>query len=106
MVGGNKITAVASTWISNPLTYVPLFALNFHLGSWLLRLPAMSLPTSLPTSSDYLKEWMAMGMDVVSALMLGSFIVGIMVSILGYYSALNIAHRLQKARARKAKERM
>ena len=94
---GNKVVAAASTWISNPLTYVPLFALNFHIGRRLLRLPKMDLPSSTVGT----EEWMAMGMDVVSALMLGSFIVGIVFSILGYYIGLNVAERMRTAKAAK-----
>ncbi len=94
---GNKVVAAASTWISNPLTYVPLFALNFHIGRRLLRLPKMDLPSSAVGT----EEWMAMGMEVVSALLLGSFIVGIVFSILGYYIGLNVAEHMRTAKAAK-----
>lgn len=97
LVGGNKVLAAASTWISNPLTYLPLFALNFHIGRLLLRLPPT---TALPLSSDHLNDWMAMGMDVGAALMLGSCVVGLIGSVLGYYIALTIAQRVRTARGR------
>ena len=97
VIRGSKVVAAASTWISNPLTYVPLFALNFHIGRRLLRMPKMDLPSS----TVGIEEWMAMGMDVASALMLGSFIVGIIFSILGYYIGLNVAQRVRKAKAAK-----
>lgn len=35
-VRGNKIVAAAATWVSNPLSYLPLFAFNFQVGRWLL----------------------------------------------------------------------
>ncbi len=100
---GNKVVAAASTWISNPFTYVPLFALNFHIGRRLLRLPQMDLPAS----NVGIEAWMSMGVDVMSALALGSFIMGIIFSLLGYYIGLNVAQRMRKAkvaqRVRKAK---
>ena len=34
---GNKILAVAATWISNPFTYVPIYWLNYKLGEILLQ---------------------------------------------------------------------
>ena len=47
---GSKVIAAASTLISNPLTYVPLFALNFHIGRLLLRLPSYHITTCLARS--------------------------------------------------------
>ncbi len=97
---GNKVVAVASTWISNPLTYFPLFAFNYYIGCWLLRMPGV---TNLPTASLNITEWMAMGRDVATALMLGSFVVGIINSVWGYYLGLVVAQRVQASRAAKRK---
>lgn len=95
MIRGNKAIAAASTWISNPLTYVPLFLLNFHVGRWLLRQPTT---TELPISSS---SWswdalMSMGLSVVASLMVGSFMVGLVMSALGYFVGLAIAKRVQQ----------
>lgn len=95
---GSKVIAAASTLISNPLTYVPLFALNFHIGRLLLRLPPI---TSLPASPAAMDEWLAMGKDVAAAMMLGSLIVAIAASLISYYIALQIARHVQKAKAAK-----
>lgn len=94
-IQGNKVVAAASTWISNPLTYVPLFALNFHIGR---RLLGLSPITELPTSPADLEAWLSMGRDVAAALMLGSLITGIVASVLGYYIGLAVALRVRKAR--------
>ncbi|MFK8186580.1 MAG: DUF2062 domain-containing protein [Phormidesmis sp.] len=91
-VRGNKVVAAASTWISNPLTYVPLFALNFHIGRLLLRLP----PTEMPDSAVGIDVWMSMGIGVGAALMLGSLIVGLVMSVLGYYVGFQVAARVKK----------
>lgn len=96
LVRGNKVMAAAATWISNPLTYLPLFALNFHVGCWLLRLPTADV---LPTSPADPREWMSLGMSVTAALMVGSFVVGIIASILGYYGGLIVARRIRTVRA-------
>lgn len=98
LVRGNKVMAAAGTWISNPFTYVPLFALNFHIGCWLLRLPPEIV---LTTSSTDPSEWMTMGVSVTAALMVGSFVVGTVASILGYYLGLVVARRIRMARAAK-----
>ena len=99
-IQGNKVVAAASTWISNPFTYVPLFALNFHIGRWLLRLPPI---TDLPDSPADIEAWLAMGRDVAAAMMLGSLITGIIASVLGYYIGLTVAMRVRTAREAKRK---
>lgn len=100
-VRGNKVVAGASTWISNPITYVPLFALNFHIGRLILRLP----PTEMPTSAVGLDVWMSMGLDVGAALMLGSLITGVLMSVAGYYVGLRVAERVQARKLRKSSQR-
>ena len=94
-IQGNKVVAAAATWISNPFTYVPLFALNFHIGCWLLRLPPI---TDLPASPADIEAWLSMGRDVAAAMMLGSLITGIVASVLGYYIGLTVALRVRTAR--------
>ncbi len=36
LLRGNHLLAISGTWISNPVTYIPLCLLNYHLGSALL----------------------------------------------------------------------
>ena len=95
-VGGNKLIAAAGTWISNPLTYVPIYAFNYQIGRWILRQPAdMSLTGRSP------QEWMNLGVDITVALMVGSTVVGIILAIVSYYSGLHLAHRVKKSGHRK-----
>ena len=94
-IQGNKVVAAAGTWISNPLTYVPLFALNFHIGRWLLGLSPI---TELPASPTNIEAWLSMGREVAAAMMLGSLITGIVASVLGYYIGLAVALRVRRAR--------
>lgn len=94
-IGGNKIVAAAGTWISNPLTYVPIYALNYQIGRWIL---GQTNDTSLTTRSP--QEWMNLGLDITIALMVGSTLVGIVLAIIGYYGCLHLAHNL-KANRRK-----
>ncbi|EDX86037.1 hypothetical protein S7335_3740 [Synechococcus sp. PCC 7335] len=87
-IRGNKIMAAVGTWISNPLTYVPIFALNFHVGRWLLRLPNDIM---MPSASAGTEEWMSLGVSASASLLLGSFVVGIAASSIAYYFGLRIA---------------
>jgi uncharacterized protein len=34
---GNKFLAVLGTWVSNPLTDIPIHLFNFRVGQWILR---------------------------------------------------------------------
>ena len=88
LIRGNKIMAAVGTWISNPLTYVPIFALNFHVGSLLLRLPDNIV---MPSASAGMNEWMSLGMSASAALLVGSFVVGTIASLVAYYFGLRIA---------------
>lgn len=100
---GNKMVAAASTWISNPITFVPLFALNFQVGRWLLRLPTTTvLPSASPAGLD---AWMEMGLDVAGALMLGSCVVGLVMSVVGYYVGLMVAQRVRRAKIARRRRR-
>lgn len=97
LVRGNKMAAAAGTWISNPLTYFPIFALNFHLGRWLLRFPK---ETVLPSGAAGMDEWMSLGMTATAALMVGALVVGTTAAVVAYYLALLIA-RVRSARRQK-----
>ncbi len=94
-IRGNKIVAAAGTWISNPFTYVPIYAFNYQIGHWLLR---QSTETSLTNRSP--QEWMNLGLDITLALLVGSTIVGFVLAIISYYVGLYLSHSL-KSRSNK-----
>ncbi|MEM6598826.1 MAG: DUF2062 domain-containing protein [Cyanobacteria bacterium P01_C01_bin.69] len=98
LVRGNKMMAAVSTWISNPLTYFPIFALNFHIGRLLLGYPKKTV--TLPASPAGINEWLNLGMTVTSALLLGSLVVGAIAGVVGYYIALLVAHRVRSSKKR------
>jgi len=73
LVRGNHLLAAAGTWISNPLTSLPLYWFNYQVGSWLLG-PGPGFP-----SLDQIKEgalW-DLGAAFSSRLLLGSTLVGL-----------------------------
>lgn len=92
-IGGNKIVAAAGTWISNPLTYVPIYAFNYQVGRWILRQP---LASNLISRSP--QEWMSLGLDITLALIVGSTLMGLTLATLSYYSGLHLAHRIHTKR--------
>lgn len=72
LVRGNHILAAAGTWISNPLTYIPLYWFNYSVGCWLLG-PGPALPTLEAIQQGGIWE---LGLAISSRLLLGSTLVG------------------------------
>ena len=88
-IKGNPLMAAAGTWISNPLTYVPIYAFNYRLGAWILGQPAVNLFTD----AESLENWLATGTDVGLALMLGSTVMGAVFGPLAYFAGLPLIRR-------------
>lgn len=79
LVRGNHLLAAAGTWISNPLTYVPLYWFNYHLGCWLIG-PAEAWPGITALRAESLGH---LGWSVASRLLLGSTLMGLLASAVG-----------------------
>ena len=95
VVRGNHILAAAGTWISNPLTYVPLYWFNYRVGSALL-----GAGPSFP-SLEQLRQaplW-DLGLAMTSRLLLGSSLVGLVSAVLlggAYWLWLDHHHRQRR----------
>ena len=74
LVRGNHLLAAAGTWISNPLTSLPLYWFNYQVGCWLLG-PGPAFP-SLGQLKD--GELLNLGASFSGRLMLGSTLVGVL----------------------------
>ncbi|MEM9220215.1 MAG: DUF2062 domain-containing protein [Cyanobacteria bacterium P01_F01_bin.150] len=104
---GNKIIAAAATWVSNPLTYVPIFFFNFRVGLFTLRLlrvnrelPDLEAFRALISSPDNLafQELLDLGGLVAGALFLGCFVVGSISAVVSYFGGLWLFKGLQERR--------
>jgi len=69
---GNHLLAVSGTWISNPITYVPLYWLNYRVGSFVLG----HSHRAQSFSEFSLLEIVSQGWIFVVRLFLGSTLVG------------------------------
>ena len=74
---GNHLLAVSGTWISNPITYAPLYWFNYRVGSLLLG--HSHLLDGITEFSWH--EIVAQGWIFGSSLILGSTIVGSLCSL-------------------------
>jgi uncharacterized protein (DUF2062 family) len=78
LLRGNHLLAAAGTWISNPFTSLPLYVLNYHVGSLLLG-PGPDWP-----GADLLShpDPLSLGWSFTSRLALGSTVVGLICAVL------------------------
>ena len=72
--------ALLFTWISNPITWAPIFYANFKLGCWLLSCQVNAFETI--TWSNLLENLA----NISTPLFLGSFIVASIVAPLSYFA--------------------
>lgn len=76
-VRGNHLLAAAGTWISNPLTSLPLYWFNYQLGILLLG-PGPGFPDLSALRSERLWH---LGWGFASRLLLGSTLVGLVCAL-------------------------
>ena len=95
LLKGNKIIAAAGTWISNPFTYVPIYAFNYQVGRWLLG-PSQTNYTFSDLQS--VKAIMAMGANITLTLFVGCFVTGLVGSIGSYFLGLQLINFVRRQR--------
>ena len=92
---GNSILAALGTWISNPLTYVPLYYFNYRVGSLLINNDKDIVDFSHITTN---KLW-SQGWSLSSRLVMGSISVGLVTGIIGgfclYFSLKKFSNTFQ-----------
>lgn len=94
LLRGNKLAAALGTWVSNPLTYAPLFFFNFKIGQFIQGRSSLGGPEFQLT--DDWSKLLDLGADILLSLSIGSFAVGLVASIATYFITLNILTRRQE----------
>lgn len=97
---GNKIIAAAGTWVSNPLTYVPIYAFNFHLGKWLLQKNSLT-----DINLETWQQFKALGSEIIWTLFVGCFTVGSVGAIVSYILGLTLIRRVRASYRRSRRQR-
>lgn len=85
LVRGNRVAAAAGTWVSNPLTYVPIYLLNFKVGKFLLGVESQPLE-QLDLQS--FAQFIELGSTFAITLMFGCFVVGSISALITYFASL------------------
>lgn len=95
---GNKLVAAAGTWVSNPLTYVPIYAFNLWVGQLILQ---VELDDILETGLESWDEMLHTGNTFLVTLFLGCAVVGAIAAIIAYFVGLWLARVLYHQRQRR-----
>ena len=75
---GNVVLAAIGTWISNPFTYIPLYYLNYKVGSFFLNNSYKNLNETSFVIHDFWKQ----GRTFSLSLLLGSSCVGLLLALI------------------------
>ena len=94
LLKGNRLMAVAATWISNPLTYLPLYWLNYKVGLILLGGENKFLNLNNLSQQDMWRQ----GWFISSRILFGSFVVGLLSGLLLGYVSYRIFKSFNKAK--------
>ena len=101
IVRGSKIAAALGTWVSNPLNWVPLYLLFYHIGKAIL---PFDVPPFNPSQLE-LEQMIEAGWKLVAAMMAGGLIIAIPSAIIAYIATYKgvALYRERKEARRKAK---
>ena len=75
---GNVVLAAIGTWISNPFTYIPLYYLNYKVGSFFLN----NYSNNLNEKSFVIHDLWKQGITFSLSLLLGSSCVGLLLALI------------------------
>ena len=93
VANGNLFLAAIGTWISNPFTYVPLYFLNYKVGSFFLQ----NSPDIILDKNLMIEELWEQGSVFSLRLILGSALVGLLLaSISGMIVFLLYKRKIKK----------
>ena len=94
LLRGSKVAAIAATWISNPLTYVPIFIFNYKIGKLLLGTKDTITSLNLNSFTAFKDN----GSTFAITLLTGCLVVGLILSFITYFYSLAILQRLRTRR--------
>ena len=95
LVQGHKVVAAAATWISNPLTYLPLYGLGFHVGRRMLGSPEMDFNAQMFKGTQAV--W-TFGGEFAAPLITGCVTLGLIASVISYFAAMYLLIRAKRRR--------
>ncbi len=78
IINGNLVLAAIGTWISNPLTYIPLYFLNYKIGAFIFNDDNNNLIDPILIREQFWQQ----GWLIISRLIIGSTVIGLFLGLL------------------------
>ena len=111
----SKIAAVLSVWISNPLTFIPIYSFTYWLGSKILLSPVQEAPLkkflnfcvhhlrlkNLDEVDHITEKIFKLGCDILPAMLIGGLIAAGVISLVCWPLTRSCVRRFRAARRRK-----
>jgi uncharacterized protein len=97
---GNKVLAVLGTWVSNPLTDIPIHLFNFQLGQWILR------TNHTFSAINSWEDLVSRGAQVVVIWLTGGITMGLITGGISYLLGFRLAAYIKHQRRRRRQMRL
>lgn len=97
---GHKLCAAVGTWVSNPLTYIPIYWMNFQVGRYLLGSSADG-----PSQWDSPEVFLAQTGEFLADLLVGCAVVGTFLASASYAGSLKLVRVWRSRRQRRRQRR-
>lgn len=85
LLKGSRIAAAAGVWVSNPITLPFFYISTYKIGAFFL-----GVTEPINVSSQSFSDLLGMGLEITQAMVLGGLVLGIPLSVAGYYISLRI----------------
>ncbi|WP_051261568.1 DUF2062 domain-containing protein [Desulfovibrio inopinatus] len=102
LIGGSKLAAMLGTWVSNPITFVPMLVLNAHIGDMLL--PGLNVSPSFADINVH--NMFSMGLDLITSMFVGGLALGVPAAFFTYVFTLRAARIARRRRLERARHRI
>lgn len=98
---GNKTAAIGGVWVSNPVTFIPIYYMNYKVGLLLSDYHRMTWEhfTELFQTLN-LASLVQLGKEMLYPLILGSFIVAVVSAVPTYFVTRLLVSRNRRRQAR------
>ncbi len=100
----NKISAALAVWITNPITAPFIYGATYLLGSKMLGLNKYQAISENISSGASLVTMVKKTPEIIGAMTVGGFIIGIPLALIGYYLAYSALDKYQEDIKRKLAE--
>jgi uncharacterized protein len=92
LLRANRVASLIGVYLSNPLTFLPMYWLDYHVGAMLLGTPlSFDGLREILLRSDWTERWwglLGVGMELAAAIWLGGLILGALTGVLAYIVTL------------------